>query len=97
MLKNYIVSDYHSEIVKNNFENCYFHSFSAMQSNGLRDCLECFDEITKETPKSIIEKWNYTTKKNQLLSNKLNLDYLDILYREKFKFGKEDEIIIKLR
>ena len=68
MLKNYIVSDYHSEIVKNNFENCYFHSFSAMQSNGLRDCLECFDETTKETPESIIEKWNYTTKKNQLLS-----------------------------
>ena len=36
-------------------------------------------------------------KKNQLLSTNLNLDYVDMIYREKFKFGKKDEIIIKLR
>ena len=36
-------------------------------------------------------------KKNQLLSTKLNLDYVDMIYREKFKFGKKDEIIIKLK
>ena len=35
--------------------------------------------------------------KNILLSEKMNLDYLDILYREKLKFGKKDEILIKLR
>ena len=26
-----------------------------------------------------------------------DLDYLDMLYREKFKYGTKDEIIIKLR
>ena len=36
-------------------------------------------------------------KKNSLLSEKINYDYIDILYREKFKFGKKEEIIIKLR
>ena len=36
-------------------------------------------------------------KKNQLLSTNLNLDYVDMIYREKLKFGKKDEIIIKLK
>ena len=31
------------------------------------------------------------------LSTNLNLDYIDMLYREKLKFGKKDEIIIKLK
>ena len=35
--------------------------------------------------------------KNSLLSEKIDLDYLDILYREKFKFGKKDEILIKIK
>ena len=35
--------------------------------------------------------------KNKLLSKTINLDYLDILYRSKFKFGTEDEILIKLK
>ena len=34
--------------------------------------------------------------KNKLLSKNINIDYLDQLYREKLKFGKKDEIIIKL-
>tara|TARA_Y100001970_G_C13891004_1_gene678730 strand:+ start:312 stop:617 length:306 start_codon:yes stop_codon:yes gene_type:complete len=34
--------------------------------------------------------------KNNLLSEKMNVDYLDQLYREKLKFGKKNEIIIKL-
>ena len=34
--------------------------------------------------------------KNRLLSKNINIDYLDQLYREKLKFGKKDEIIIKL-
>ena len=29
-------------------------------------------------------------KKNQLLSTKLNLDYVEMLYREKLKYGKKD-------
>ncbi len=36
-------------------------------------------------------------KKNSLLSEKLDLDYIDILYREKLNFGKKDEILIKLK
>ena len=36
-------------------------------------------------------------KKNSLLSQRINYDYIDILYREKFKFGKKEEIIIKIK
>ena len=35
--------------------------------------------------------------KNLLLSEKIDIDYLDTLYREKLKYGKKDEILIKLR
>ena len=48
--------------------------------------------------------------KEKMLTNKLqdleakislvknnDLDYLDILYREKFRYGTKDEIIIKLK
>ena len=43
------------------------------------------------------------TNKLQDLENKISLvknndlDYLDMLYREKFRFGTKDEIIIKLK
>ena len=54
--------------------------------------------------KNLIQKENKLSnelnkfeKKNQLLSSNLNLDYVDMIYREKFKFGKKDEIIIRLR
>ena len=36
-------------------------------------------------------------KKNKLLSENIDLDYLDTLYREKLKFVKKDEILIKLK
>ena len=35
-------------------------------------------------------------KKNSLLSHNIDLDFLDILLREKLKLGKKDEIIIQL-
>ena len=35
--------------------------------------------------------------KNKLLSGNVDLDYLDILYRDNLKYGKKDEILIKLR
>jgi len=35
--------------------------------------------------------------KNRLLSENIDFDYLDTLYRTKLKFGKKDEILIKLR
>ena len=43
------------------------------------------------------EKINDFEKKNRLLSTDLNLDYVDMIYREKLKVGKENEIIIKLK
>ena len=33
---------------------------------------------------------------NNLLSENLNFDFVDILIREKLKFGNKDEILIKL-
>ena len=41
-------------------------------------------------------KLNELENENKLLSEKINLDYLDTLYRQKLKFGKRDEILIKL-
>ena len=35
--------------------------------------------------------------KNKLLSENIDTDYLDILYRTKFKFGTKDEILIKIK
>ena len=35
--------------------------------------------------------------RNKLLSTDLNLDFVETLYREKLKFGKKEEIIIKLK
>ena len=34
-------------------------------------------------------------KKNMLLTDKMDLDYLEILYRQKFMFGKSNEYIYK--
>ena len=45
----------------------------------------------------ISKELNEFEKRNQLLSSNLNLDYVDMIYREKFKFGKKDAISIKLR
>ena len=68
---------------------------------GERGLISYFDK------KKIYEELKY---KEKVLSSKLedlehkislvknnDFDYLDILYREKFKFGKKDEIIIKLK
>ena len=51
--------------------------------------------IKKE--KKLLNKINLLDKKNNLLSKDIDLDYLDTVYREKLKFGKEDEILIKLK
>ena len=46
--------------------------------------------------KNLSEKLADYEKKNKLLSTKLDLDYIDQIYREKLKYGKKNEIIIKL-
>ena len=53
------------------------------------------DLIQKE--KKFSEELTEFEKKNKLLSSNLNLDYVDMIYRDKLKFGKKDEIIIKLK
>ena len=51
--------------------------------------------IAKE--KRLSKEFTDYEKKNELLSTKLDLDFVDTIYREKLKFGKKDEIIIKLK
>ena len=53
--------------------------------------------ILVEKKNVLSEKLNEFEKKNKLLSTDLNLDYVETLYREKLKFGKKEEIIIKLK
>ena len=50
-----------------------------------------------EKEKRLSKELNQFEKKNQLLSSNLNLDFVDMIYREKLKFGKKNEIIIKLK
>ena len=46
--------------------------------------------------RELIKNLNDIEKKNVLISVKQDKDFLDTLYREKLRFGKKDEIIIKL-
>ena len=69
---------------------------------GERGLLSYFEK--KNIESSLIKKYEILSNdlkkvqnKNNLLSEKIDLDYLDILYREKFKFGKKNEILIKLK
>ena len=45
----------------------------------------------------LIKEINKLEKKMSFLSEKMNLDYLDTLYREKLNYGLKDEKIIKLK
>ena len=70
--------------------------------SGERGLLSYFEK--KNVEKSLIqrelelsEKLDETEKKNRLLSKNIDLDYLDTIYREILKFGKKDEILIKLK
>ena len=60
-------------------------------------------EKTKLQKKLELKEQKLTTelsdyeKKNKLLSSSLDLDYVDIIFREKLKFGKKEEIIIYLK
>ena len=45
----------------------------------------------------LTQKLKEIEKKNKLLSENIDLDYLDTLYREKLRFGKKNEILIKLK
>ena len=49
-----------------------------------------------EKKENLKKKLNRIEHKNDLLSEKLNFDFLDTLIRKKLKFGHSKEIIIKL-
>ena len=68
---------------------------------GERGLISYFDK--KNTYEELIEKDKKLTAELKDLDHKISLinkndpDYLDILYREKFNYVKQDEIIIKLK
>ena len=68
---------------------------------GERGLISYFDK--KNLYQDLVNKDNKISKEltdldqKILLINKNDPDYLDMLYREKFRYGTEDEIIIKLR
>ena len=68
---------------------------------GERGLISYFDkkQIYQELEskeKTLISELEDLEHKISLVKNN-DLDYLDMLYREKFKYGTEDEIIIKLK
>ena len=68
---------------------------------GERGLISYFDK--KNTYEKLIKKEKTLTAKLKDLDHKISLinkndpDYLDILYRQKFNYVTEDEIIIKLK
>ena len=68
---------------------------------GERGLISYFDK--KKIYQDLVDKEKTLTNKLKNLEHKISLvknndlDYLDMLYREKFKYGTEDEIIIKLK
>ena len=68
---------------------------------GERGLISYFDK--KNTYEKLIEEEKVLTEKIKNLDHKISLinkndpDYLDMLYRQKFNYVTEDEIIIKLK
>ena len=70
--------------------------------SGERGLISYFDKknIEKELiqkASNLTEDLNFISNKNRLLSKNIDIDFLDSLYREKLKFGKRNEILIKLK
>ncbi len=69
--------------------------------DGERGLISFFEkkDIVNDLSKKKIEltnKINYLNNKNSLLTDNLDLDYIEILIREKFMFGKNGEKIYKI-
>jgi len=68
---------------------------------GERGLVSYFEK--KQIYKELIQKEMYLSKKIKNLEDKIklinknDLDYLDMLYREKLRYGTKNEIIIKLK
>ena len=84
------------------FLNIFLFLYIAMNLfTGDRGVISYFEkkEIKKnlENKKEVLTvKVNDFEHKNNLLSENLDFDYVDMLIREKLRFGKKEEIIIKL-
>ncbi len=65
---------------------------------GLISFFEKKDTVNDLSKKKIelTNKINYLNNKNSLLTDNLDLDYIEILIREKFMFGKNGEKIYKI-
>ena len=50
------------------------------------------NQLIKEK-KSLLHELNFIEKKNSLLTDKIDVDYLETLYRKKFMLGKKNEKI----
>ena len=82
--------------------NIFFTLYIAINLiGGERGLISYFDK--KKTYEELIEKDKILTTKLKDLEHKISLinnndqDYLEILFREKFNYVKQDEIIIKLK
>tara|TARA_B100000242_G_scaffold11911_1_gene7537 strand:+ start:437 stop:730 length:294 start_codon:yes stop_codon:yes gene_type:complete len=68
---------------------------------GERGLISYFDK--KKIYEELVNKDEKLSSKIQDLEHKISLiknndlDYIDVLYREKFRYGTKDEIIIKLK
>ena len=68
---------------------------------GERGLISYFDK--KKIYEELVNKEKILSLKLEDLENKISLvknndpDYLDMIYREKFRYGTKDEIIIKLK
>ncbi len=68
---------------------------------GERGLISYFEK--KDTYQALLKKEFFLSEKIEKFENKIklimknDLDFLDMLYREKFRYGEKDEIIIKLK
>ena len=70
-------------------------------AGGERGLISYFEKSTYEEQLSIKDsklkkELSSVEHKNKLLSGNSDSDYLETLYRAKFKFGKKNEVLIKL-
>ena len=82
--------------------NIFFTLYTGINLiGGERGLVSYFDK--KNTYEKLIEEEKFLTAKLKDLDHKISLinkndpDYLDMLYRQKFNYVTEDEIIIKLK
>ncbi len=82
--------------------NIFFTLYIAINLiGGERGLISYFDK--KKIYEELVNKDEKLSSKIQDLEHKISLiknndlDYIDMLYREKFRYGTKDEIIIKLK